>query len=134
MMVDTSINKIPTGPRLDAAIARVLGWTHIVFQAYTPAGRHLCGADPSGKGGFYDNGIKMIPEWSNNNDAALELAAKIVNDDIGFRLTMGLKQKPHAEFWNRAQFYQAFGDTPAHAIVRAFLKFHGVIEVEDLDD
>src|SRR5437868_5340983 len=53
------------GRELDALVAeRIFGWTGLEPAAYTPAGRQLCGTDPSGEGGFYGTGRRIVPKYS----------------------------------------------------------------------
>lgn len=67
------VDDCPAGPALDAAVAKVLGWADLVFDAYTPAGRQLCGTHPSGRGGFDGNGRMIVTRWSADIARAWEL-------------------------------------------------------------
>lgn len=59
---------------LDAQVAtEVFGWTQCEPNCYvTTEYQDTCGNDPSGKGGPYDNGRKVVPRYSTSwNDTAL---------------------------------------------------------------
>lgn len=99
-----TVEGIKTGRDLDALVAeKVMGWTGIEMSAYVPYGRDACGNDPSGEGGFYNSGRKVLPRYSTDIAAAFSVIEKmntrrilvgIGNSEIGWQVAFfaqGLK-------------------------------------------
>jgi hypothetical protein len=132
------VEECPAGPHLDAAIAKIQGWTDLVFDAYTPVGRRLCGTHPSGKGGFYNQGRMIVTQWSSGIAAAWELVEEsdLFTDNY---LTKNEDNKyvicpDYIGFGEWPEYYEGADENVALVITRAFLKAHRVKEIEVPDE
>lgn len=76
--IEVDIDAIEAGRILDALIAeRVMGWTFVSHNCYVPYGKDTCGYNPSGKGGFHNDGRMPIPKYSTEIAAAWEVVEKL---------------------------------------------------------
>lgn len=71
-----------TNRELDAEVARLMGWTNVEPDCYTPIGKEWCGDDPSGAEGFNRTGRKIVPHYSESIAAAMEVVAKLEKDNM----------------------------------------------------
>jgi hypothetical protein len=145
-MAKIPVTDCPAGPALDAAVAKVLGWTDLTFDAFTPVGRQLCGTHPSKRGGFYGHGRMIVRQWSADIAAAWELA-ETGNISLVRVKNKGWIALPDSdvldedELWETdaadalSGYYErrlnnvAIEPAPL-AITRTYLLAHGVTEVE----
>lgn len=119
------------GRDIDALVAeKVMGWTNVQRNAYTPYGRDHCGNHPDGQGGWDGHGRMTIPRYSTDIKAVWEVAEHIKN--LNFQLlidvwniTVSIKN-PDGKL--SLPIYQAHADSISMAICLAALKVVGVIE------
>jgi hypothetical protein len=138
-MAKIPVTDCPAGPALDAAVAKVLGWTDLTFNAYTPVGRKLCGTHPSGKGGFDGHGRMIVTRWSEDIARAWELwcamdGEKRLHEYSDGSCTCFLGGMSYGGSSDYADGVHASADKAPLAITRAFLLAHGGTEVEVPDD
>lgn len=63
---------------IDAEIAeRIFGWTNVAPDCYVHDGKDWCGTDPSGTGGYYGTGRKIVPHYSTDIARAWEVWTKV---------------------------------------------------------
>lgn len=62
---------------LDAACAKALGWANVAPDCHVHDGKDWCGTDPSGTGGYYGTGRKIVPHFSTDRAAAVVLENEI---------------------------------------------------------
>jgi len=65
------------GRELDNAVAEWMGYKNIQSDCYTPSGKDTCGTHPLGVGGFDGHGRVVIPNYSENITAMLEVRDEI---------------------------------------------------------
>jgi hypothetical protein len=62
---------------LDVQCAKLLGWTGIQADCYTPTGKDWCGTNPERTGGWDGHGRTYIPHYSVRPEAARILEEEI---------------------------------------------------------
>jgi len=129
-MSKISVDDFPSGPRLDAEVARILGWTELQEMKHCDDWK---GKNPEGH-------PYMIPRYSMDIGAAWKLVERITQKEFLSVITLYLDESATVSFEDcstkniRCASILADGSTIPLAITRAFLKANGVKEIEVKND
>lgn len=114
---------------LDIKVAEALGWADIQDNAYTPAGRMLCGTPPKGVTPMWSSGRSAVPRFSEDIAAAMTLVDVLFERgleafglfaDFGSWSAAFAPTSEHLEATDDHDPWE-YGETAAAAIVAAFL-------------